>query len=193
MDVVDADPAEAMLAQLATMDFTLAKHLHACAMNADHPAEIVNLSRAYQRISRSTRQSLALHARFKRERERAEREASKPAPPPGPPPPPRDERRIQARRDAVHKAVRRVAWSEYDPCDADEDLEDFDMFLDVVRDVLVKAARHDTFGLVEHDGEWAEEPLDEHIVRVCADFDLPADTARAWRDLPDPPADQDSS
>src|ERR1700741_5379419 len=118
MDVVDVDPAEAMLAELAGMDLSRARHLHACAMNADDAAEIVNLSRAYQRIARSARQSLALHARFKRDRERAGRETP---PPPGPPPPPRDECRIRERRDAVHAAVRRVAWSEYEGCDADED------------------------------------------------------------------------
>ena len=195
MDVVDVDPAEAALAKLAAMDLSLATHLHACAMNADDPAEIVNLSRAYQRIARSTRQSIALHARMKRERERAERDTPPaPQPAPGPPPPPRDERRIRERREAVEAAVRRVAWSEYERCDADEDLEDRDMFLDVIRDVLIKAARHDTFGLTVEDDDWVEEPLDDHIARVCADFDLPADLARSWRDLPDPaPDDQDSS
>lgn len=131
------------------------------------------------------RQSLALHARLKRDRERAEREASSPpAPAPGPV---RDERRIAARREAVHNAVVRVAWSEHEGCDADEDIDDRDMFLDVIRDVLIKDARHDTFGLIAQDGDWVVEPLDDHVARVCERLQLPEAVARAWRDLPEPP------
>jgi len=184
--VSTVDPAEAILADLATMDLSLAKHLHACAMNADDVNEIVNLSRAYQRISRCVRQSLALHARLKRERERAEREAQS-LPKPPPPKPARDARRIEARREAVHDAVVRVAWSEYEGCDADEDLDDRDLFLDLIRDVLIKDARHDTFGLIEQDGDWLVEPLDDHVARVCEQLGLPEAVARAWRDLPEPP------
>jgi len=61
------------------------------------------------------------------------------------------------------------------------------MFLDLIRDVLIKAARHDTFGLIEQDGDWVVEPLDDHIARVCAELELPEEAARAWPDLPEPP------
>jgi len=186
--VATVDPAEAMLGELAGLDLSLARHVHACAMATEDPTEVANLARAYQRVARSARQSIALHARLKRERERAERDAP---PPPSPPKPARDERRIEARREAVHAAVCRVAWSEYEGCDADEDLDDRDMFLDLIRDVLIKAARHDTFGLIEEAGDWVVEPLDDHIARVCAELELPEEAARAWRDLPDPPPDDD--
>ncbi|HEX7887411.1 MAG TPA: hypothetical protein VF474_15660, partial [Phenylobacterium sp.] len=83
-DPADIDPAEAMLAELAGLDLSLARHVHACAVSTEDPAEVADLARAYQRISRSMRQSLALHARLKRERERDQRDH----PPPAPPPPP---------------------------------------------------------------------------------------------------------
>lgn len=183
--VATADPAEAILADLATMDLSLAKHLHACAMNADDVDEIVNLSRAYQRISRSVRQSLALHARLKRERERAEREAqTRPTPPP--PKPARDEHRIAERQDDLRASVQRLIWSEYERAET-EDEDEAGYFFDLLEQRLESAVRHDTFGLVTRDGDWVEEPLDDHVVRVCRDLGLDRIAGRPWRDLPDPP------
>lgn len=98
----DIDPAEAALGQLAGLDLTLARHVHACAMSTEDPAEVAELVKAYQRVSRCVRQSLALQARLKRERERAEREAPQPPPEPPRPRPARDEQRIEARREAAH-------------------------------------------------------------------------------------------
>lgn len=37
------------------------------------------------------------------------------------------------------------------------------------------------------DGAWTEEPLDDHVVRLCRDMSLPEVPALSWRDLPDPP------
>lgn len=82
-----------------------------------------------------------------------------------------------------------MAWSEYEGCDADEDFDDRDLFLEVIRDVLIKAARDDAFGMVVRDDAWVEEPLDEHVVRLCRGLGLPELAALQWRDLPDAPPD----
>jgi hypothetical protein len=182
----DVDPAEAMLAELAGLDLSLARHVHACATSTDDPGEVADLARAYQRVARSVRQSLALHARLKRDREQAAREA--PAPPPAPPPPPptpaRDAARIAARKDALRPAAQRVVWAEYEDAE-DEDLCGY--YLDLVEERLQLRGRDNAFGLVARDQAWDIEPLDDHVVRFCADMGLPAAAARLWRDLPDPP------
>lgn len=181
----DIDAAEAMLAKLAAMDFALAQHLHTCAMNTDDPADMVELSRAYQRIARSTRQSLALHARLKRDREREARE-NLPPPAPPPPTPRRDPHRIAERRDALRAPVQRVIWSEHEPLDAD-DPDEAGYYFDLLEERLALGVRDNTFGLTVEDGAWTVEAFDEHVVRVCRSLRLPEVAARAWRDLPDPP------
>lgn len=103
-DVINADPAEALLASLAGLDMTLARHVHACAMATDDPTEVAELAKAYQRIARSARQSLALTARLRRERLRDEREQRETPPPK----PPRDPRRIAKRQDDLRAPVQRV-------------------------------------------------------------------------------------
>lgn len=184
--IIDVDPAEAMLAELAGLDLTLARHVHACAMATTETEEVTDLSRAYQRIARSLRQSLALFTRLKREREQGLRTYPAPAPAPsGPPKPPRDEARIAERRRTVEAAGRRVIWNEYEPGDG-EGFDEGEFLSDLLRDRLDKAVRDDAFGLVEAGGTWVPEPLDDHVARVCTDMDLPEATARAWRDLPDP-------
>ncbi len=186
-----------MLAALAGLDLTLARHVHACAMATTETEEVTDLSRAYQRIARSLRQSLALFTRLKREREQGLR--AYPAPPPvpaGPPTPPRDEARIAQRRRTVEAAARRVIWNEYEPGDG-EGLDEGQFLSDLLRDRLDKAVGDDAFGLVHEDGDWVPEPLDDHIARICTAMDLPEDTARAWRDLPHPggevPGEADTS
>lgn len=181
----DIDAAEAMLARLAAMDFALAQHLHTCAMNTDDPGDMVELSRAYQRIARSTRQSLALHARLKRDREREARE-NLPPPAPPPPTPARDTRRIAERRDALRGPVQRVIWSEREPLDA-YDADDTGYYFDLLEERLALAVRDNTFGLTVEDGAWTVEAFDEHLVRICRGLGLSETAARAWRDLPDPP------
>ncbi len=181
----DIDAAEAMLAKLAAMDFALAQHLHTCAMNTDDAAEMVELSRAYQRIARSTRQSLALHARLKRDREREARD-NLPPPAPPPPTPARDTRRIAERRDALRGPVQRVIWSEREPLDA-YDADDTGYYFDLLEERLALGVRDNTFGLTVEDGAWTVEAFDEHLVHICRGLGLSETAARAWRDLPDPP------
>lgn len=164
-----ADRDELMLAELAELDLALAKRLHACAMAAEDPEAVGALSRGYQRIARSLRQTLALKAKLKRDRE-ADLRAH---PPPPPPPPRRDPGRIARRKDELRQAVRRVIWNE-------QEGEHADYLFDLLEDRLEQHGRAAAFGL---------EPLDEHIADLCADFGLTLEGAAAWRDLPDPEAD----
>jgi len=184
--ILDVDPTQAMLAQLAGLDMTLARHVHACAMATTATEEVTDLARAYQRIARSVRQSLALLERVKREQAQAEREA--PPKPSGPPPPPRDPARIAERVEAVETGVRRVIWNEFEAGDAD-DWEEAGKLLEILRGRLDRDSAEDAFGLVEQDGQWVVRPLDEHIIRACVLLDLPEEVAAAWPDLPDPPDD----
>lgn len=174
------DPAEAALGQLAGLDLSLARHVHACAMATEDPTEVADLAKAYQRISRCVRQSLALHARLKRERERDQREN----PPPPPPKPKRDAQRIAERRDALRASVQRVVWAEYEHA---EDEDEAGYYFDLLEQRLGIRARDDAFGMVVRNGAWVEEPLDEHVVRLCRDLGLSELAALVWRDLPDPP------
>ena len=182
-DPTDVDPAEAMLAELAGLDLSLARHVHACAVATDDPGEVADLARAYQRIARSVRQSLALHAKLKREREAIARE--NPPPPPAPPPKPmRDAARIAERKAAIRPAAQRVVWAEYEDAE-DEDLASY--YFDLIEERLELHGRDNAFGLKANGPAWDLEPLEDHIVRFCADMGLPEQAARAWRDLPDPP------
>ena len=167
-DIDPTDPSEAMLAQLAGLDLSLARHVHACAMATDDTHEVAELARAYQRIARSVRQSLALLARLKRDRERDLRDNP-------PPPPPRDEARIRRRRDELREPVQRVIWAEHEKAD-DEDLAGY--YFDLLEQRLWLYSRDDAFGL---------EPLDDHILGLCQAMDLRGDLALIWRDLPSPP------
>jgi hypothetical protein len=182
-DPASVDPAEAMLAELAGLDLSLARHVHACAVGTDDAAEVADLARAYQRIARSVRQSLALHARLKRERLREERDHP-PPPEPRPPTPMREPARIAERKAALRAAAQRVVWAEY------EDSEDEDepgYHFDTLEERLELLGRDNAFGLIARGQAWDVEPLDEHIARFCGDMGLPEVAARAWRDLPDPP------
>ena len=67
------DPDELMLARLAEMDMAAAVEAHARKMAAETPEQFNDLGRTYQRMARSARQSIALKARLKREREQPAR------------------------------------------------------------------------------------------------------------------------
>jgi len=106
---------QASLAELAELDMALARHVHAHALAADDPATIADMARAYQRIARSARQSLALTAKLRRDAARDALEAAR-------------EARLKADRDAILAPFAwrqaRPAYEAYD--DEDEADEDFD-------------------------------------------------------------------
>jgi hypothetical protein len=60
-----------MLAELAELDLSLARRVHAQAMAATDAEALNGLGRTYHRVARSLRQTLALKARLARERQKA--------------------------------------------------------------------------------------------------------------------------
>jgi len=163
------------LSELAALDLAMARDFAARAQAAEDAETANDLARSYQRMARSYRQTLALKVRLAREMALAERDAPPPAPPP------RDEVRIAARVEELRGAVGRVIRAEYeaaDPDDPDEDGEEAEgYFLDLLEERLEHLRQDDNFGL---------EPLDEHVVALCAALRLDLGLARRWRDLPDP-------
>lgn len=156
------DPDELALARLAELDASLAEKLHGLAMAESDPEIVASLARGFQRIARSLRQTLALKAKLKRDRENALR---------GLPAPElvRDEARIERAREAAGRAVRRVIAA------AEIEREEADYLTDLLEDRLGHLAAKGTLGL---------QGLDEEVRELCEDFGLDADD---WRSLPDPP------
>jgi hypothetical protein len=168
------------LAELAALDLAMAKDFAARAHAAEDPAVANDLAKSYQRVARSYRQSLALKMRLAREmlshaRELPSgagqtRQPSPSAPPSGPGP------LARRRAEAVHAAVVRVAWNEYEKPE-DEAARDF--IVGLLDDALIDLAPVPGF---------AQRPLDELVAEVCDLVGLSPDLAARWRDLPDPPA-----
>ncbi|MBU1515851.1 MAG: hypothetical protein KKE02_10435 [Alphaproteobacteria bacterium] len=124
---------EEMLARLAELDLAAAEKTHGKLMAAEDTAEISDLGRAYQRLSRSLRQTLALKARLARERQ----VAAANAPPPTWPhtelkrlrPP------VRAHVDKVHEAVMRFVEREVERGDyEDHEIEAYEVVLERARD-----------------------------------------------------------
>ena len=170
--MTDASPMlsrdEAMLARLAELDLAAAEKAHAKLMAAEEAAEVAELGRTYQRMSRSLRQTLALKAKLAREWADEEVRA-----------------KLIARRDGVIRenamerrvtdlqdAVARIAAADNPELPSRKLCEDlFDFELD----------------------DWYDEPdflvgdLDAQVLRACRVLHLPEELAATWRKLPRPP------
>jgi hypothetical protein len=152
-------------ARLAEFDLSAAERVHGRLMAAEEASEIAELGRTYQRIARSLRQTLALKARLKRERQAAAKDA-----PPAKPGGVAVARRI---RD-LRAAVTRVIWNEAEDADHATELEE------EMEDLLTREMLGDDF---------YAEPLDDRVARACLALGLSVEGAEGWRDLPDPPQD----
>jgi len=166
------DRGQQILAELAELDLALARKVHACAMATDDPDQLANLSRAYQRVSRSARQTLALKAKLARteaeDRRRAEVLAFTRPPPPRTP--------VERRVDDLAVAVSRVIWSERECETPEEEAEEFELY-ERMDARLAELADVEGF---------EDRALDEQVAEICAELGLnPANVAR-WRDLEDP-------
>jgi hypothetical protein len=157
------DRDEEMLARLAEFDLAAAERVHGRLMAAEASSEIAELGRTYQRVARSLRQTLALKAKLKRDREAAAKDAPK-RPPGGV--------ALARRLREVRQAVTRVIWNEAESADAATDIED------ALEEALTLEMLNDAF---------CDEPLDDQVARVCLDLGLSAEDAERWRNLPDPP------
>ena len=164
---LDADIA--ILARFVARDAVAAEHVHAKLLASDDVAEIADLSRSYQRMTRSLRQTVALKAKLTAEQAQAAeaRRAKAPAPVK------RNHEAEQADRIFdLQDAVARMAYAagHRDAAAQDALFERFDAELD----------------------DWAERPdfttadLDLQVRAACRLLDLPAALAPAWRALPHP-------
>ena len=125
---------EQVLGKLAELDLILAEHIHAKALAAGTLDEMNACARSYQRIARSVRQSLLAKAKLAREREAA----AKPQQAPPAPPPEyasaelrRMPGEIRARIGEAHVAARSLLEVERPDWDRADDLELYDVLLDM--------------------------------------------------------------
>jgi len=158
------EQSDAMLAEAAKLDLVGMRHVHELLLASDEAKAVGVIVHAYSRISRCMRQNLAMLARQKADRAKAEREAARSAP---------SERELfDERADALQGAVDRVISA---ASDGDQRLHTdwphrFDRELD----------------------DWTEAPdflledLDTQVLRACRTLGLPEHLAQRWQDPPDP-------
>ena len=173
MSEASPDRDEEMLARLAEFDLAAAERVHGRLMAADEVSEIAELGRTYQRVARSLRQTLALKAKLKADREAVARTLAQTAqarPPAA--------SAVARRNRELHEAVSRVIWSEAESPDAATFLEE------MLDDVLTQEMLDEAF---------CDAPLDNHVARLCADLDLSPAAAERWRDLPEPSEAEDEA
>jgi len=154
-----------MLARLAEFDLAAAARVHGRLMAAETSSEIAELGRTYQRVARSLRQTLALKARFKRDREAAAKDAPRPSPAAG---------AVTKRARELRPAVARVMWTEAESPDSAADLEET---LDDLMSIEIQGHG------------FCDQALDDHVMRTCLALGLSPANAERWRDLPDPPGE----
>jgi hypothetical protein len=141
---------EGMLAIIAEQGLSLATALHDRAVQAEAAEQAASLAMAWNRTTRSLRQTIALADRLDRDRRHAEREARAEAD--------RDhDRRLDRRKAQVKAAVERLIRTEAEEDEAEQLIDDLD-------DLLKAEALADDF---------AADPLDAHIARIATDLGLP--------------------
>ncbi len=152
-----------MLARLAQFDLAAAARVHERLMIAETSSEIAELGRTYQRVARSLRQTLALKAKLKRDREAG----VKPVAPGG--------LAVAPRVREVRHAVGRLIWTEAESPDTATEFEE------ALDDLLEVEMLGDRF---------CAEDLDDQVARISLAIGLTAEDAERWRDLPDPPGSE---
>ena len=179
------------LARYAELSLSLAEDVHAGALAADDPDKKARLANSFHKLGRAMRQSIALEARFVRDRNRDQREARTDAAEAA-------RAAVRLRQDQVRAALERQIYCEVEPGDAPAWLAD-------LTERLEEEALYDEFD---------DESVEDHIARLAADLGLtgevrrdytpralrprtlaprlsPADYARAFGDLLDVEDDED--
>lgn len=173
LDALDITEDEAAgLSALAAIDLAMARRFGERALAAEDPETANRLARTAQRAARSYRQTLALKVRLRRAIAEHAREY----------PQKRDARSIARKMDEVRRAVTRVAWAEREAYEGPEDERD-EIFHDLMSCVGSRLAAR------AGDPAFDRRALEDEVAAVCVGLGLPVARARAWRDLPDPPAD----
>jgi len=171
MSEPSAERREQMLGLLAEKALALACAVQQRALEAESAAEMASLAGAFVKLSRATRQTIALHAKVEAERLGGERVARALAPRREPTP-------LERRQARVRRGVERLVWTEYDPNDGNEEaygeslLEDLDDRLDEIM-------RAEAF---------LDADPDALIAQLAAELGLEAPPPPVRVSLPAPPA-----
>lgn len=139
-----------MLARYAELSLALAEDVHASALATEDPDKKARLVIGFQKLGRAMRQSIALEARFVRERAGEAVQAARVA--------------VQRRQDKVRAVVERRIFTELDPEDAPAFLADLNERLD-------EEALYDGFD---------DEDLDDQIERLSADLGLTGEATHGY-------------
>ena len=169
------DRIAARLERLAELDLAAAEHVHAQLVATSEPAAVADLARAYQRSSRTARQTLMLQMRhMKACDEAAAKAAARAAQDVEPPMSDADaayDRLVTGRIEVLQDAVGRIAAAVHPdkPRLQREALDRLDIEIDDW-----------------DDDEFLAGDLDDKVVEACERVCLPTDLARQWEDLPKP-------
>jgi len=165
-----SDRIAARLERLAEMDLAAAEHVHAQLLASAEPKTTAELSRAYQRASRTLRQTLMLQMKHERDQAAAEARAARTAERPFSDADRAFTRLVNGRIEDVQDAVGRVAAAAHPdrPRLQREALDRLDIELDDWSD----------------EDDFIEQRLDDLIVEACQRVGLPLDLAQQWEDLP---------
>ena len=165
------DRIAARLERLAEMDLVAAEHVHAQLLATTEPAAVADLARAYQRASRTARQTLMLQMRHMKVRDEAAAKAAQDAEPPMSDADAAFDRLVTGRIEVLQDAVGRIAAAVHpdSPRRQREALDRLDIEIDDW-----------------DDDEFLAGDLDDKVVEACERVCLPPDLARQWEDLPKP-------
>ena len=186
---LDLPDDDAVLREIAAMDLALARRHFAAAMAEDDPQISAELGRAYQRVARSLRQSIALRARLAQDAENhriahtpifgvdpvldAFRRTA-PQQPAAPPPPPAEDARVRTRKIQLRCALQSTIWSEREAGE-----------LDRAAAARLRDRVDEHLWRLRHPADFADRPLDAHVADLCEDLGLTYDPH--WPDRPAPP------
>ena len=165
------DRIAARLERLAELDLAAAEHVHAQLLATTEPAVVADLARAYQRASRTARQTLMLQMRHMKACDDAEAKAAKDAEPPVSDADLAYNRLMNGRIAVVQDAVGRIAAAAHPdkPRLQREALDRLDIEIDDW-----------------DDEEFLAGDVDDRVVEACERLGLPVALARQWEDLPKP-------
>jgi hypothetical protein len=155
-----------ILAEILELALDLARSSQARALAAEDAAEAAHHGLTFQRAARSVRQTLALEAKFERDRKTAERadhdvaERAKAS-------------RAERRKAQVKLAVERCVWSEADGDEAEK-------LLDGLDDILESDTLAGTFA--------GDDAIEVHVARVCAELGVDTPETLAARRVEAPSA-----
>ena len=185
---LDLPDDDAVLREIAAMDLALARRHFAAAMAEDDPQISAELGRAYQRVARSLRQSIALRARLAQDAENhriahtpvfggdavldAFRRPAQPSA--AAPQPPAEDPRVRTRKIQLRCALQTTIWSERETGE-----------LDRAAAARLRDRVDEHLWRLRHPADFADRPLDTHVADLCEDLGLTYDPH--WPDRPAPP------